>query len=198
MAGQEARTPEKGGGWGSNILEGAVMVFVSPLVVPALVLGLRPVAKTVMKGGLYLTGMVQHLATVTSEGWSAWVAEARGQARAPTAPRRKGDVAKPPEAADLSGALGTDPTLVEAVSDQPQPPAADLQRLTGIGRKYAELLSAAGVASVHALARHHPQTLHVQLRQVNAQQRIVRQAPSLELVAHWITQAQRQESEPRG
>jgi hypothetical protein len=66
MAVQAERTPERGGGYGSNILEGAVIVFVSPLVVPALVLGLRPVAKTVMKGGLCLTGMVQHLVTVTS------------------------------------------------------------------------------------------------------------------------------------
>ena len=95
MAVQEERTPERGGGFGSNILEGAVIVLVSSLVVPALVLGLRPVAKTVMKGGLCLTGMVKQLVTATSEGWSAWVAEARGQARVTMAPRGEGDVAKP-------------------------------------------------------------------------------------------------------
>ena len=39
-----------------------------PIVVPALMLGLRPVAKTVMKGGLFLTGTVKQLATATSAG----------------------------------------------------------------------------------------------------------------------------------
>jgi predicted flap endonuclease-1-like 5' DNA nuclease len=161
------------------------MVVLSPLVVPALVLGLRPVAKVLMKGGLVLTGTIKQLATTTSEGWSAWVAEARGTVRA--------------DAADVPGAAGTDRALVVAAGDQPQPPApADLQRLTGIGRKYAELLRAAGVNSVRALARYSPQTLHEQLRQGNAQHQIVRQAPSLELVAHWITQAQSEEREPRG
>jgi predicted flap endonuclease-1-like 5' DNA nuclease len=189
MAIQEESTQERGGGFGSNILDGAVIVLVSPLVVPALVLGLRPVAKTVMKGGLFLTGTVKQLATATSEGWSDWVAEARGQARSTTAPRGEGGVAKQPDAADLPGS--TDSTFVEAAIDQPQQPeAADLQRLTGIGRKYAELLREAGVESVRALARRNPQNLHEKLREVNEQHQIVSQAPALELVANWIAQAQ--------
>jgi predicted flap endonuclease-1-like 5' DNA nuclease len=184
MAVQEERTQERGGGGGANILDAAMIVLVSPLVIPALVLGLRPVAKTIVKGGLFLTGTVQHLATATSEGWSAWVAEARGTARA--------------EAADLPGAAGTAREGVEAASDQPPPDTTDLQRLTGIGNKYAELLRTAGVASVRVLARCTPPTLHEQLRQVNEQHQIVSQAPSLELVAHWITQAQSEEREPSG
>jgi predicted flap endonuclease-1-like 5' DNA nuclease len=189
MAVQEESTQERGGGFGSNILDGAVIVLVSPLVVPALVLGLRPVAKTVMKGGLFLTGTVKQLATATSEGWSDWVAEARGQARSTTAPRGEGGVAKQPDAADLPGS--TDSTFVEAAIDRlQQPEAADLQRLTGIGRKYAELLREAGVESVRALARRNPQNLHEKLREVNEQHQIVSQAPALELVANWIAQAQ--------
>jgi len=180
---QEERTQERGDGFGANILDAAVMVLVSPLVIPALVLGLRPVAKTLMKGGLRLTGTVQQLATATSEGWSACVAEARDTARV--------------EGADLPGAAGTDREVVEAARDQPLD-TADLQRLTGIGMKYAELLRAAGVASVRVLARRTPPTLHEKLMQVNDQHQIVRQAPSLELVADWITQAQREEREPRG
>ena len=191
MAVQEESTQERGGGFGSNILDGAVIVLVSPLVVPALVLGLRPVAKTVMKGGLFLTGTVKQLATATSAGWSDWVAEARGQARSTTAPRGEGGVAKQPDATDLPGS--TDSTFVEAAIDQPQPEAADLQRLTGIGRKYAELLREAGVESVRALARRNPQNLHEKLRQVNEQHQIVSQAPALELVANWIAQAQSEE-----
>jgi len=109
-----------------------------PIVVPALMLGLRPVAKTVMKGGLFLTG-------------SDWVAEVRGQVRSTTAPRGEGGVAKQPGAADLPGSMGTDSAFVEVAIDQPQQPeAADLQRLTGIDRKYAELLREAGVESVRA------------------------------------------------
>jgi predicted flap endonuclease-1-like 5' DNA nuclease len=192
MAVQEESTQERGGGFGSNILDGAVIVLVSPLVVPALVLGLRPVAKTVMKGGLFLTGTVKQLATATSEGWSDWVAEARGQARSTTAPRGEGGVAKQPDAADLPGS--TDSTFVEAAIDRlQQPEAADLQRLTGIGRKYAELLREAGVESVRALARRNPQNLHEKLREVNEQHQIVSQAPALELVANWIAQAQSEE-----
>jgi predicted flap endonuclease-1-like 5' DNA nuclease len=114
-------------------------------------LGLRPVAKTVMKGGLFLTGTVKQLATATSAGWSDWVAEARGQVRSTTAPRGEGGVAKQPGAADLPGSMGTDSAFVEVAIDQPQQPeAADLQRLTGIDRKYAELLREAGVESVRA------------------------------------------------
>jgi predicted flap endonuclease-1-like 5' DNA nuclease len=192
MAVQEESTQERGGGFGSNILDGAVIFLVSPLVVPALVLGLRPVAKTVMKGGLFLTGTVKQLATATSAGWSDWVAEARGKARSTTAPRGEGGVAKQPDAANLPGS--TDSTFVEAAIDQPQQPeVADLQRLTGIGRKYAELLREAGVESVRALARRNPQNLHEKLREVNGQHQIVSQAPALELVANWIAQAQSKE-----
>jgi len=86
MAVQEESTQERGGGLGANILDGAVLVLVSPLVVPALVLGLRPVAKTVIKGGLLLTGTIKQLATSTSEGWRNFVAEARDKARSTTAP----------------------------------------------------------------------------------------------------------------
>ena len=194
MAVQEVSTQERGGGLGSNILDGAVIVLVSPLVVPALVLGLRPVAKTVIKGGLLLTGTVKQLATATSEGWSNLVAEARDKARSTAAPRGEGDTAKQPNAADLPGSAGTDSACIDAVRDLPQQPdALDLQRLTGIGRKYAELLGAAGVDSVRALARRNPQNLHDKLMQVNDQHQIVSQTPSLELVAHWITQAQSEE-----
>src|SRR5262249_2937668 len=110
------------------------------------------------------------LATATSEGWSDLVAEARGQVRVTTAPGAAEGVAAPPQ----------------------QTEAADLQHLSGIGRRYAELLRAAGVESVQALARYTPDNLHDKLIQVNAQQQIVSQVPSLELVTDWITQAQRE------
>src|SRR5262245_53644790 len=78
---QAQSTQERDDGLGTTILDGAVIVLVSPLVVPALLLGLRPMAKMVMKVGLCLTETVTHLATAISEGWSDVVAEARGQGR---------------------------------------------------------------------------------------------------------------------
>jgi predicted flap endonuclease-1-like 5' DNA nuclease len=194
MAVQEESSQERGGGVGSNILDGAVLVLVSPLVVPALVLGLRPVAKTVIKGGLLLTGTIKQLATSTGEGWSTLVAEARDKARTTTAPGGEGGMAEQPGAADLPDAGGRDSPYVDAGRDpSQQPDTIDVQRLTGIGRKYAELLRAGGVDSVRALARRNPQNLHEKLTQVNDQHQIVSQAPSLELVTHWITEAQAEE-----
>jgi predicted flap endonuclease-1-like 5' DNA nuclease len=66
----------------------------------------------------------------------------------------------------------------------------DLQQLTGVGRKFAELLREAGVESIRALARRNAANLHEKLVQINEQQQIVSLVPSLELVTDWITQAQ--------
>lgn len=170
MVAQEKITKDVGSVTGSNILDGAALVVVSPIVIPAMLLGLRPVAKTVIKGSLFLTDRVKLFATTTSEGWSHWVAEARSEVRAATAP-------------------GT----VETRDDQPQQTdEMDLQQLTGVGRKFAELLREAGVESIRALARRNPANLHERLMQINEQQQIVSQVPSLELVTDWITQAQRE------
>jgi hypothetical protein len=38
----------------SNLLLGAAVVVVAPIVVPAVLAGVRPVAKTVIKGGVYV------------------------------------------------------------------------------------------------------------------------------------------------
>jgi hypothetical protein len=102
------------------------------------------------------------------------VAEACGNARSTTVPGGEGSVAAQPQ----------------------QTHEADLQRLTGIGRKYAELLREAGVESIRTLARRNPKNLHEKLLQVNERQQIVSQVPSLELVVDWITQAQSEETSP--
>ena len=61
-------------------------MIVSPIVISALLLGLRPVAKTVIKGGLFLTDQAKQFVTTASEGWSEMVAEARSTARATPVP----------------------------------------------------------------------------------------------------------------
>jgi predicted flap endonuclease-1-like 5' DNA nuclease len=167
MTFQEEETKAVRGGLESNILDGAAMVLVSPIVVPALLLGLRPMAKTFLKGGLFLTATLKQLARGTSAGWSNIVAEARSEARTVVLPE--------PE---------------EATAEQPQQfEEGDLQHITGVGRKFAELLQASGVESLRALARRNPAHLHEKLMQVNVQRQIVSHAPSLEQVTEWVAQA---------
>jgi predicted flap endonuclease-1-like 5' DNA nuclease len=137
----------------------------------ALLLGLRPVAKTVMKGGLFLTDQVKQVVTTASEGWSEMVAEARSTARTTTVPAPTAVPSQLPQATD------------EAEEDE-------LQHITGIGEKFAELLREAGVVSLRDLARRNPESLRERLVQVNEQQHVVSQVPTLELATDWITQAQ--------
>jgi predicted flap endonuclease-1-like 5' DNA nuclease len=66
---------------------------------------------------------------------------------------------------------------------------SDLMRVDGVGPQYAELLYAAGVDTVPALARRDPRHLHQQLRTVNRGRRRVRRLPSLTAVRDWIEQA---------
>jgi predicted flap endonuclease-1-like 5' DNA nuclease len=193
MALQEEGTKD-GSTLGSNILEGAALVVVSPIVVPALLLGLRPVAKTFIKGSLFLTDTIKQLAHATSEGWGDLVAEARSQASTAPAPGGAGTLVEPPHqahAAPLPGTTETDSAVADTVAEPPpQADKAGLQSITGIGRKWAMLLQTAGVETVRALARRHPANLHETLMQVNEQEHVVDLLPSLEQVTDWIAQAQ--------
>jgi len=167
----EVVTKDRRGGTASNLLDGAALVIVSPIVISALLLGLRPVAKTVIKGGLFLTDQVKQFATTASEGWSEMVAEARSTARTPPVPA---------------------PTAAPPASLQPIDEAEEdeLQHITGISEKFAELLRESGVVSLRDLARRTPERLHERLVQVNEQQHVVSQVPTLGLATDWITQAQ--------
>jgi predicted flap endonuclease-1-like 5' DNA nuclease len=178
----------------SNILDGAALVVVLPIVVPALLLGLRPVAKTFIKGSLCLTDTIQRFALAMSEGWGNLVAEARTQARTAPAPGGASTMVEPPHqahAAPLPGTTGTDSAVVDTVAEPPpQAEKTDLQSLPGIGSKWAMLLKTAGVETVRELARRNPAHLHEKLMQVNEQEHVVELLPSLEQVIEWIAQAQ--------
>jgi len=189
MALQEEGTKD-GSALGANLLDGAALVVVSPIVVPALLLGLRPVAKTVIKGSLVLTARIKQLALATSEGWGALVADARAQARTAPAPGGAGTLVEPPHeahAAPVPGTPGTDSAVAEP---PPQAETAGLQSITGIGSKWALLLQTAGVETVRELARRNPAHLHEKLMQVNEQAHVVELLPSLEQVTDWVAQAQ--------
>jgi predicted flap endonuclease-1-like 5' DNA nuclease len=99
------------------------------------------------------------------------VAEARSTARTTTVPAPTAVPSQLPQATD------------EAEEDE-------LQHITGIGEKFAELLREAGVVSLRDLARRNPESLRERLVQVNEQQHVVSQVPTLELATDWITQAQ--------
>src|SRR5262245_35518679 len=117
------------GSLGASILDGAALVVVSPIVVPALVLGLRPVAKTFIKGSLFVTDTVKWLAVAISDGWSDLVAEARSQEQ-PAAPETADTrVASPHQAngASLRGTTRTASAVEDTGAEPPQQAdAADL------------------------------------------------------------------------
>ena len=66
---------------------------------------------------------------------------------------------------------------------------ADLYRIHGIGKEYAELLEAAGVDTVPELAQRIPANLLEKMTASNAQKNMVRRLPVLSQVESWVAQA---------
>lgn len=87
MALWESVTESLGGSWTTNLLIGTAAVIVAPIVVPAVLAGLRPVAKTAIKGGVFLYDKAGEIVTETGEQMSDLVAEARAELVASAAAR---------------------------------------------------------------------------------------------------------------
>lgn len=66
---------------------------------------------------------------------------------------------------------------------------ADLMRIRGIGGDYAEILAAAGIATVVDLARRDPDELVASLVETNREHKLVRRLPSAPTVAEWVAAA---------
>lgn len=66
---------------------------------------------------------------------------------------------------------------------------ADLARISGIGKKFGDLLEAAGVDSVPELAQRNPQNLHSALAAANDKMAAVDRVPSMAEVQSWVKQA---------
>jgi predicted flap endonuclease-1-like 5' DNA nuclease len=66
---------------------------------------------------------------------------------------------------------------------------ADLMRIRGIGKQFAELLEAAGVDTVKELRTRNATSLTAKLAQVNQDKKLCGAMPSEPSVAEWITQA---------
>jgi len=75
-------------GFGESLLPvlliGAAVVVLTPLVVPAVLAGMRPVAKTLVKGGVLVYDKAREMAAEVSKQMSDVVAEARAELAAPT------------------------------------------------------------------------------------------------------------------
>ncbi|RXK85038.1 DUF4332 domain-containing protein [Chlorobaculum sp. 24CR] len=66
---------------------------------------------------------------------------------------------------------------------------ADLFRIKGIGKEYADLLEASGVDTVPELAQRRADNLHAKMTEVNAAQNLVKRLPPEPEVQEWIAQA---------
>ena len=68
---------------------------------------------------------------------------------------------------------------------------ADLIRIKGVSEEYSDLLEEAGVDTVVELTRRNPDNLHAKIVEVNKEKKLVRQIPSLKMVANWVNQAKK-------
>jgi predicted flap endonuclease-1-like 5' DNA nuclease len=67
--------------------------------------------------------------------------------------------------------------------------AADLFRITGVGKQFGELLEAAGVDTVVELAQRNPANLFNRLAQVNSEKKLAGRSPRQDEVNKWVEQA---------
>jgi predicted flap endonuclease-1-like 5' DNA nuclease len=89
----------------------------------------------------------------------------------------------PKERAALAAKLGIDEKEVLELANR-----ADLARIKGIGKVYADLLEHAGVDSVIELRNRKPENLFQKLTDVGAEHGVKR-LPRLDEVQDWVTQA---------
>jgi predicted flap endonuclease-1-like 5' DNA nuclease len=72
---------------------------------------------------------------------------------------------------------------------------ADLMRISGVGRQFAELLEAAGVDTIKELRNRNGDNLTSSMREINTQKKLSRSSPAASIVQGWIEQAKK--IEPR-
>ena len=66
---------------------------------------------------------------------------------------------------------------------------ADLMRINGVGKQFAELLEAAGVDTVKELKMRNAANLAERMAEVNAAKKLTRVVPAESIVAKWIAEA---------
>lgn len=68
---------------------------------------------------------------------------------------------------------------------------ADLFRINGVARQYAELLERAGVDTVKELKHRNADNLAAKMAEVNTAKNLVRRPPSSTVVSDWVAQAKK-------
>lgn len=66
---------------------------------------------------------------------------------------------------------------------------ADLMRIKGVGRQYAELLEAAGVDTVKELRNRNAVNLASKMAEINTAKKLTRAIPAEKMVEGWVEQA---------
>ncbi len=67
---------------------------------------------------------------------------------------------------------------------------ADLMRVNGIGRQYAEILHASGVDTIKELRQRNAENLAAKMKEVNDAKNLANACPSQSVVQDWIDKAQ--------
>lgn len=68
---------------------------------------------------------------------------------------------------------------------------ADLMRVSGVGRQYAELLEAAGVDTIKELRNRNPENLAEAMKKANEEKNLANATPAASKVADWVEQAKK-------
>ena len=66
---------------------------------------------------------------------------------------------------------------------------ADMMRIKGVGRQYAEMLEAAGVDTVKELATRRPDNLATKMAEINKAKKLAKAVPAEKLIGEWIASA---------
>ena len=66
---------------------------------------------------------------------------------------------------------------------------ADLMRINGVGKQFAELLEASGVDTVKELATRRADNLSAKMGEVNGEKKLAKSSPSESMCEEWIGQA---------
>ncbi len=66
---------------------------------------------------------------------------------------------------------------------------ADLMRISGIGKQYAELLEAAGVDTVKELRNRNSENLAAKMEEINGEKNLAKTSPAVSVVVGWVDQA---------
>lgn len=85
---------------------------------------------------------------------------------------------------EIASQIGLKPTQLLVWANM-----ADLMRISGIGRQFAEVLKASGVDTVKELRNRRADNLAAKMAEVNAAKKLAKTSPNKDVVQRWVDQA---------